>query len=390
MIDITDKNYCCGCSACVQICPQRCISFDEDEEGFRYPIANAEKCTLCGLCEKICPSLHQGDSRFPLKVFAAYNPDENVRLSSSSGGVFSMLAEYVINEGGVVFGARFNTDWEVVHDYTESKSGLAAFRGSKYVQSNNNGTYIKAKEFLDAGRLVLYSGTGCQIAGLKKYLCKDYENLIAVENLCHSIPSPKVWRLYLHEISKGNAVKSVNFRDKSTGWSRYSYSLVVDYEGGSFADTPQGCFMNALTSNLITRPSCSKCPSRFGKSGADILLADCWGIWDIRPDKDDDKGCSTIEVFTPKGQNILGHLRIEKDEISLSLLTEYNKGLLPPEPNHAMREQFFLAMNNGLAVTDAFKQFMALEEEDALPVRFGFSKLKSNIRSLKKRLNGEG
>lgn len=385
MINITDKHNCCGCSACVQACPQKCIRFDEDDQGFIYPVASADACNDCGLCESVCPCLSQGNALSPLKLVTAYNPNEEIRMKSSSGGIFSMLADYVITGGGVVFGARFDENWDVIHDYTDNKEGLAAFRGSKYAQSFMNGSYAKAKDFLDAGRLVLFSGTGCQIAGLKRYIGREYGNLIAVENLCHSIPSPKVWRMYLDEICKGNVVKSVNFRDKSTGWSRYSYSLVVDYEGGRFVDSAQGYYMNALTSNLITRPSCSVCPSRFGKSGADILLADCWGIWDIKPEKDDNKGCSTVEVFTPKGMGVLNQLGLETEEIPLSQLAEYNKGLQPPEPNHVMREEFFQALNNGSSILEVLKQVLDSEEELSSK-RFDFSKLRSNIRSLKSRL----
>ncbi len=152
MIEIVDKHNCCGCSACVQVCPKRCISFNEDEEGFRYPLADKELCIDCHLCETVCPCLNQNETRKPLIVYAAINPDEEIRKKSSSGGVFSMIAEVVIGEGGVVFGARFDDHWEVVHDYTETKDGLVAFRGSKYVQSRIGDSYIKTRDFLKLDR----------------------------------------------------------------------------------------------------------------------------------------------------------------------------------------------------------------------------------------------
>ena len=199
MIEIKEKAFCCGCNACVQRCPKQCISMHEDEEGFLYPRVDKTICIECGLCEKVCPVINQNEPRKPLKVYAAYNKDEKIRRESSSGGVFTAIAEQVIDEGGIVFGACFDENWEVKHDYTETKEGLKAFRGSKYVQSRIKDNYQKAEHYLKEGRKVLFSGTPCQIAGLKKYLCKEYENLLTVDFICHGVPSPKVWRMYLNE-----------------------------------------------------------------------------------------------------------------------------------------------------------------------------------------------
>lgn len=197
MINIKEKHNCCGCSACVQVCPKQCISMSADNEGFLYPQIDTAICIDCGLCEKVCPVINQNEPREPLAVYAANNNNEDIRLKSSSGGIFTLLAEQIISEGGVVFGARFNENWEVVHDYTEAIEGLEPFRGSKYVQSIIGDNFIKAKQFLTDGRKVLFSGTPCQIAGLKKFLRKEYENLLTVEVVCHGVPSPMVWRDYL-------------------------------------------------------------------------------------------------------------------------------------------------------------------------------------------------
>jgi len=194
------KELCTGCNACYSICPAHCISIQEDPEGFLYPVIEKEKCTSCKKCENICPAAVKGNKRKPLSVYAARNPDEQIRRQSSSGGIFTLIAEYIIQKGGVVFGARFNDNWEVVHDYTETVEGLAVFRGSKYVQSRIGDTYIKTKNFLLAGRKVLFSGTPCQIAGLKAYLQKDYDNLLTVDLVCHGVPSPLVWKRYLDEV----------------------------------------------------------------------------------------------------------------------------------------------------------------------------------------------
>jgi coenzyme F420-reducing hydrogenase beta subunit len=172
----------------------------EGPEGFLYPVIEKEKCTSCKKCENVCPAIVQGNERKPLHVYAAKNLDEEIRHNSSSGGIFTLIAESIIQKGGVVFGARFNDNWEVVHDYTETVEGLAAFRGSKYVQSNIGDTYLKAKDFILSGRKVLFSGTPCQIAGLKAFLQKDYDNLLTVDLVCHGVPSPLVWKMYLDEL----------------------------------------------------------------------------------------------------------------------------------------------------------------------------------------------
>lgn len=321
MISIKDNAKCCGCSACVQRCPKQCISLKEDKEGFLYPIVDEENCIDCGLCEKVCPELNLSEERLPLKVCAAKHIDDKIRMKSSSGGVFSLLAEQVIEEGGVVFGARFDEYWEVIHDYTETKVGLAVFRGSKYVQSRIGSTYQQAEKFLKEGRKVMFTGTPCQIAGLKHYLRKEYSNLLAVDFVCHGVPSPKVWRAYLdetiaREVFEKNTVslhaknrlkfiQSIEFRSKSTGWKKFSFSLTLAkaiaegeknsvFLSSKFYDNP---YMQAFLSNFTLRPSCYQCVCKSGRSGADITIGDFWGIEEIRPDLDDDKGIGLIMLY---------------------------------------------------------------------------------------------
>lgn len=320
MIQIKDKKDCCGCSACVQKCPKQCISLKEDTEGFLYPVVDNEACIDCGLCEKVCPVLHQGEPHKPLKVYAAKNRDEEIRRQSSSGGIFTLLAEKVIQEGGVVFGARFDEHWEVRHDYTETIEGLAAFRGSKYVQSRMEDNYGKAEQFLKQGSKVLFSGTPCQVAGLKRFLRKEYENLLTVDFVCHGVPSPGVWRTYLKEtvarmcdknsvstdpISMENAhVESISFRDKSSGWKKYSFSLTLSATTRSGVKNtvslcelfPQNPFMKGFLADLYLRPSCYACVAKSGKSDSDITIGDLWGAPAIIGNDDDDRGTSLVLV----------------------------------------------------------------------------------------------
>lgn len=237
MIKVKDKSRCCGCEACVSSCPVQCIDLVMDKEGFLYPQVDVTRCIDCGKCEKVCPELVEAGEGKATGVYAAKNPDDEVRRASSSGGIFTLLAKYVLAENGVVFGARFDKDWNVVHDYTESKEGLGAFRGSKYVQSRTGETFKQAERFLKAGRKVLFSGTPCQIMGLKRYLRREYDNLLTVDFVCHGVPSPLVWRKYIEETlvrqdekiqfrptlnhlfsDEMPLIEGISFRDKCLGW----------------------------------------------------------------------------------------------------------------------------------------------------------------------------
>ena len=365
MIQLSNKKDCCGCFACVQRCPKQCIFFKEDNEGFLYPVVDKDRCIDCGLCEKVCPVLHQNKSRKPLKVYAAINKNEDIRRLSSSGGVFTLLAEKIINEGGVVFGARFDDNWEVMHDYTDTIEGLAAFRGSKYVQSRIEDNFKKAENFLKEGRKVLFSGTPCQIAGLKSYLRKDYDNLLAVDFICHGVPSPGVWRRYLKEtiarlcekksvssdpISKENSrVESISFRDKSSGWKKYSFALTLstttrsgEIKSVSLCEVfPKNTFMKGFMADLYLRPSCYYCPAKSGKSNSDITIADYWRIDTIDQLLDDDKGISAITLNSNNKENILSSLNIDLKETSYEDLVIRNSAMCKSASIPLNRECFF-------------------------------------------------
>ena len=382
MINIQDKKDCCGCAACVQRCPKQCISLQEDSEGFLYPMVDASLCIDCGLCEKVCPIIHQADQRTPLGVYAAKNPDEAVRMQSSSGGVFTMLAERVLAEGGVVFGARWDERWEVVHDYVETAEGLAQFRGSKYVQSKIGRTFQQTESFLKQGRQVLFSGTPCQIAGLKNYLRKEYDNLLAVDFICHGVPSPGVFRTYLQEeinetfARKGDGknsvlhpciplitesdglecpdmeIQSIAFRDKRNGWKKYGFALVLSKASAagekntvllSYKSLHEHPFMRGFLRDLYLRPSCHACPAKTLKSGSDVTLGDWWGIESIMPEIDDDKGISAVTANTEKGAAALQAIRAELHSVAYAELTKFNPALVKSAAVPTNRAAFFEA-----------------------------------------------
>lgn len=364
MINITDKTKCCGCWACEQVCPENCITMQEDNEGFLYPIVDMSLCIDCGLCEKVCPVINQYKpfvSEPP--SFACVNNNEEIRMSSSSGGVFTLIAENVIYDKGVVFGARFEKDWSVVHDYTETIEGLKKFRGSKYVESKIGDNYIKAREFLKQGRKVLFSGTPCQIAGLNHFLRKKYENLIAMDIVCHSIPSSKIWKMYLDELSQLKGVvdktrlsfKDITFRSKQNGWREYSIKVkgVIGEELKNSSillseSKSKNSYMRGFLQDLFVRPSCSNCPARNYTSGSDIQLADFWGVEKYYPDTpilNDNKGVSLALIISDKGHEIFNKIsdniysfQIKYDEVE-------DKGLHAPltksTPAHKNRIKFY-------------------------------------------------
>lgn len=332
MIRIIDKHKCCGCSACVQICPKKCISFQQDMQGFKYPEVDDNICVKCGKCQKVCPVLNHSEPQSPINVYAAINPDEDIRAMSSSGGVFSALAELIINQGGVVFGASFNNKWEVIHSYAESISDTIKFRGSKYVQSNMGDNYTKVRDILLDGRIVLFSGTPCQIMGLKKFLQKDYDNLVTVSVVCHGVPSPLVWQTYLDNLllASPGQLTDISFRDKSTGWNNYNFRVNGVRDGAEteseFVCEPfrQNLYMQLFSTNLSLRPSCFQCPANDGKSRSDIVIADYWGVDVIHPEISDNKGTSLVLVYTNKGMNYWDSLVLTMQESTYDTALKYN------------------------------------------------------------------
>lgn len=365
MIQVTDKSKCCGCEACVQVCPKHCISFTQDHEGFFYPEVDADICIQCGLCEKVCPVLHPYDEQKPQEVLAAINKDEEVRMESSSGGVFTLLAEETIRQGGAVFGVRFDDKWQAVFDYAETTEALAVFRGSKYLQARVGNSYTQCKQLLDQGRQVLFSGTQCQIAGLLHFLRKPYPNLLTVDFICHGVPSPKVWQHYLDEAVKAGkqAMTDIKFRDKRLGWKRFSF--VLDYNEqhhsntltSSFAQNP---FMRAFLANLILRPSCHACHAKGGRSHSDLTIADFWGINQVNPLMDDDKGTSLVLIHTEKGNNALRRDKIIWTSANYEEVLRFNPSWYKPAASHPKRDEFFLAFNDQTDLHALIDKFLRL------------------------------
>lgn len=342
MIQIKDKYRCCGCEACTQKCPKQCISMNEDSEGFLYPNVDLEKCVDCGLCEKVCPYLKEKDSKEPLISYGAINVHNEVRQESSSGGVFTAIANKVISDGGVAFGAQYDENWNVVHQFAETIDDCRAFRGSKYVQSRIGDTYKQVEFFLREGRSVLFSGTPCQISALKNFLCKDYDNLVLVDIVCHGVPSPRIWKEYLQSLNL-HQISSISHKDKSTGWRSYSFTIQDDRGEIVFKEkASDNKFLSAFIDNLILRPSCFSCPAKSGRSGADITLADFWGVEHIIPQIDDNKGISFISCNSERGKNIIEGLDLNLATTDYQLSIKYNSCMVKSTPEPAERAKFWV------------------------------------------------
>ena len=315
-----------------------------------YPLVDTDSCITCGICEKVCPVINPYNSHDPIKCLAARNKDENIRLNSSSGGLFSVLAEKIIEENGVVFGARYDDNWQVLMDYSESKDGLAAFRGSKYVQANTGDTYKLCEEFLKLGRKVLYSGTPCQISGLKHYLRKEYDNLLTVDFVCHGVPSPKVWRRYLDEICDNHQPNNISMRNKTVGWK--NYQITIEYKTENNSSVVLTChhdkneYIKAFIYGMTLRPSCHQCLYKNCRSHSDITLADFWGIHHFHPDFDDDKGVSQILVNSQKGLNAIPLHLVKYIETTEHEGYSHNPAIFESARPWSRRKQFFDGLDN--------------------------------------------
>lgn len=310
-IHLASRDVCTGCTACASICPTNSISMREDKEGFSQPHIDADTCINCHKCERTCPILTPMTipTDFETQAYAAINKDEYVRMRSSSGGIFHALAKWTIGQGGVVFGARFNNQWEVVHSYTETIEGIEPFLRSKYVQSRIGDTFKHAKQFLEQGRWVLYSGTPCQIEGLKAYLHKDYNQLLTVDFICHGVPSPKVWRRYLEKATKGDTILDFNFRDKQDGWLNSQCVTTTTITTKRREPQMENPYFRGFLKNVYLRRSCYQCQFRTIHRISDITLADAWGILHLSPEMHDDKGTSAVIIHSNKGVVLISKLQ---------------------------------------------------------------------------------
>ena len=349
---ILEKNQdCSGCHACFSACPKGCIRMEENAEGFLYPLIDTDKCIACALCERVCPVLKNAEGKAnTARAYACYNLDEKTRLESSSGGIFTLIAEKIIDMGGAVFGTAFDEEFNVKHICVESKEGLSKLRGSKYVQSTIGNAYIQAKEMLDDGRVVLFTGTPCQTDGLLSFLGKGYNNLYTQDLICHGAPSPKVWRKYIvfREEKAASKTKRTFFRLKENGWKSYS----VQFQFANCTEYKQifsgDLFMNGFLKDLYLRPSCYNCHSKSLNRNSDITLADFWGVENILPEMFDDKGTSLVFVNSDKGKELFESIRgnIRFEEVDINEAVKWNSSAYQSVSLNKKRDKFFEIIEN--------------------------------------------
>lgn len=311
MIEIKDKSKCSGCSACYSVCPKNCISMIEDEEGFLYPTVNKDDCIKCGLCEKVCPlEEHNNKKNGVVSSCIIQNKDKEVLLQSTSGGSFTPIAEYVLRQNGVVFGVEMTSDDFIIrHTKVEKKEELLKFRSSKYVQSSVGDTFKDAKNELENGRMVCFSGTPCQIQGFKNFLKKDYENLITVDVVCRGVPSPGMWRDYVEKLQQLDKVQEIVFRDKGLG---YQYSTMkVKYANGTVKRNgiESDQWLRMFFSGLSLRPSCPTCNFRTTDRCSDFTIWDCFNVSDLTNTLDETKGATRMLIHTQKGMQIFDKIK---------------------------------------------------------------------------------
>lgn len=358
MISIDNKENCCGCEACAEKCPVHCIRIEADEEGFLYPVIDSKNCINCNLCEEVCPFINIEKRILSPSTYACINKDNEVRILSSSGGVFHCLAKKIIDDEGAVYGAAFDEKFNVKHEAAFNIEDATKFRGSKYVQSRMTGCFKEIEQLLKSNIKVLFSGTQCQVNALKNYLGKDYEDLITIAIVCHGIGSDKVWQKYLFEISSKveSTVKYVRFRDKITGWSNYSIRVGLK-NGMEYQNTKEkDSYMRAYTNDLLLRPSCFNCKSKGTNMKADIVIADYWGINGSEL-YIDNKGVSLVNLYTNKGHkffdSIKNELYCEKRRYETALL--FNPNIEKSTPKQNKRAVFFNYLHEGNSVADSVK-----------------------------------
>lgn len=383
MPHLAETAQCTGCSACASICPKQCIAMKADADGFRFPQIDATICITCGLCEQVCPVLKQPElSDSSPEAYAAYSTDEAMRLDSSSGGIFTELARTVLAQNGAVFGAAYDERFQVFHTCVEDAAGLAALRGAKYSQSNLGDSFQDAKKRLESGQNVLFSGTPCQIAGLKSFLRKKYANLITVDFVCHGVPSPMAWEAYVHHRALmdqgGTLPKRINLRSKETGWSRYRYSNLFLYPNGSSHVTGSGesLFMKLFVGDFINRESCASCPFKGYSRVSDLTIGDFWGIWDIAPEMDDDHGTSVVLVHSDAGRAAFDAIqaRCKAMPLPLAQTSAQNSSMLVCSQSSPLRAEALARIRNG--------NIQSCEEFFEKPKVSAVQKLKRKISAL--------
>ena len=374
------KQHCSGCGACFQTCSFGAIEMINDEDGFVYPKIDTEKCVGCKKCEKACPFSGEVIAVEGQRFFAAKSKDKSVIKGSSSGGAFYEITKAFCDENFVVFGAEMTDKLKVRHSFAEDFSQTEKFRKSKYVQSDTGDSFKRAKAFLDEGRKVLFSGTPCQITGLKNFLGKDYSNLVTVDIVCHGVPSQQLFDKYIKELSAeaGEKITSFTFRNKKDfdKKSCNQKTVLIKTESGReiVKEVLQCEYLAAFHEAMFYRPSCGKCPFANTSRVGDITLADFWGAEKYFSDFDDGRGVSLVIVNSEKGAELFGNAQLESIETDMEKAVGNNAQLRRPVEFHKNREKFF-ELNKKQSFCQSVRDCMFIPS----PLRYRLYKIKNSL-----------
>lgn len=373
-------EYCTGCSACYNCCPVNAITMEYDSEGFLFPSIDSTVCLKCGRCERICLSTKALHKESVMHCIAVQSKDDNKRKISSSGGIFTLLAEEIIKQGGYVFGAAFDNAFAVRHIAIHQNDEIRKLRGAKYVQSDVGSTYSNVKDFLQQGEKVLFVGTPCQISGLLSFLREcNTENLLTVDFICHGVPSPGVWKEYTRPYSSKAKLEDIRFRDKKYGWNDYSLKWVYSngiekYENRYFNE-----YLRGFGSNLFLRPACYSCQFKGVERSSDITLGDCWGMEAVLSDMYDELGTSILLIHTEKGKEIWS--TISNDTVwsnyPIEKVISGNASIVISAETNNDREDFFKLYKTGM-LKKAMKKYCApsVKEKIIESIRIVYHKIK--------------
>lgn len=362
-----EKKRCSGCYACYNICPQNAIEMKQDKEGFYYPYIIQNKCIGCGLCDDVCPNQHKNIniSDITSEVYGAWSKSEEIRLNSTSGGIFSELAINILDNNGYVCGAKYNEEFMVEHYIIRKKDELDKIRQSKYVQSSLGFIYRSIEKYLSSNKYILFCGTPCQCSGLINYLDIkkiNRDKLLVVDFVCRGVNSPKVYRKFLDELENiyKSKVKKVWFKNKEYGWNRFSTR--IDFENGKvyLEDRKSDIYMRGyIEKNLYMRPSCSECNYKSSQRTSDITLADFWGIKMNNSSLDTDKGTSLVIINSNKGKEIWKNIlqRIIYEDKRLEDATKGNVCLYKPIEHSKERSELMKEIDN-MNIIDNIKRLL--------------------------------
>lgn len=349
-------SRCCSCAACANACAAGAIRMAENQEGFLYPVINHELCVGCGACDRACPRL----DGYPV-AYAAICSSTEIREKSSSGGVFRLLAEKILRQGGAVYGAAFDENFEVCHCRVDNADELEKLQGSKYVQSRIGEVFRDVKSQLATGRLVLFSGTPCQCEGLVSYLGKSYSNLYVVDFICHGVPSPSVWRSYVQHVAglkKGTAISHVFFRSKNLSWERFLLEFTFANSSKYSNDLHTDIYLRGFLKDLYLRKSCYECTSRKLHRVSDVTVADFWGVQKVLPDMYDGRGTSLVLVQSDKGRRLFDGIDARVAEVSFAEAVRGNPAYFCSPAIHPKREAFFRRFQAGEALVPLLKELL--------------------------------